>query len=165
MVPEYGPRSDFTVYSAPPAWLHFKISQAMYQGVNKKSSIPNAVAMHMPSFVQYHTRIHPPALHISQMPNVRTLSVDLIERSRVVEAALPHLVNDLLRVCLVFDLRSCLHGQLGASAHASLQLFCDAPLIPCEELACETTLSAQSACADLQTLVSTICGLIGTPYL
>lgn len=99
------------------------------------------------------------------MFNVQILSVDLVERSRVVEAALPHLVDDLLRMCLVFDLRSCLHGQLGASAHTSLELFRDAPLIPCEELACETTLSAQSACADLQMLVSTICCPVAMPYL
>jgi hypothetical protein len=86
-------------------------------------SIPNAVAMHIPSFLQYHTTSYP-SLMTELKPHpmfaVNKLSVDLVERSRVVEAALPHLVDDLFRMGLVFDLRSSLHGQLGASAYTGL---------------------------------------------
>ena len=46
--------------------------------------------------------------------------VDLIKRSCIIETALPHLVDDLLRVCLILNLRALHHRQFGASAHAGL---------------------------------------------
>lgn len=86
-------------------------------------SIPNAIAMHVPPSVQYHTTLYPAPV---TRPSSRLIlvitqsSVDLVERSRVVKAAIPHLVDDLLRMSLVLDLRSCLHGQLGASPYTGL---------------------------------------------
>jgi hypothetical protein len=35
--------------------------------------------------------------------------VDLIEWSCIIETALPHLIDDLLRVCLILDLRALHH--------------------------------------------------------
>lgn len=71
------------------------------------------------------------------------LPVDLIERSRVVEAAIPHLVHYSRSMHIIFACRSIHDRQRGSSPHTFLQLLRKLPLAPRPELSAEAALAGQ----------------------
>jgi hypothetical protein len=73
----------------------------------------------------------------------------LIKGSRVLEAAVPDLVDDPCGVHVVFDARPRHHGECGATPHAVLELLCYAPLVLGEELAGEAAFAGEGGGADL----------------
>jgi len=76
--------------------------------------------------------------------------VNLVKRSRVVEAAVKDVVYKSRGLVEVFAIWSVGDGESGPPSHALLQLLCNVPLATGEELSAETTLAGEGRCADLQ---------------
>jgi hypothetical protein len=70
-------------------------------------------------------------------------SVNFIKRSRVSEAAVPDLIDNLLCMSLISASRPCSHGQDGPSPDALLVLLGKLPLTSSEELARPSALAAE----------------------
>jgi hypothetical protein len=80
--------------------------------------------------------------------------VYLVERSRVPEAAIPHLVDGLGCLHIVFALRSAHDGQHGSPSHAVLVVVGEGEDFVLEEFVGPSTFAAEVARPDLQQLMS-----------
>lgn len=90
-------------------------------------------------------------LHINTNLTPYILSlVDFIERSGIVETAVPNLVHNLIRMRRISTPWPRRHTQRGSPPHTLLHLLCDTPLASCEKLPAPTTLATERTCADLR---------------